>query len=190
MMRLSSILAVFTTTAIMIAVISSAEETAPAGALQFGEASIKLGMGESEVLAALESDFKLQKSPPDLPEYVGYSIHKKAYLPESEPLKSYAGWITFRDGKLIAGSRSLVEGKYTLESKEMMNRLTELLTATSKRLERAPNVVWNDGKPEGCEEPGNRGLTFDFGVEKIEVVYSEIPKDKPRLTLSVTIGSL
>lgn len=178
--------------AVTIAGISSAQDTASTGVITFGEASLKLGMDESQVLAAVESEFKLQQSPPDpdRPEYVGYSVHKKAYLPESEPLKSYAGWVAFRDGKLVAASRSLVDGKYTLDSKEMMNLLTELLTATSKRLERTPNAVWDDGKREGCQGAGNRELIFDFGVEKIRVVYSEIPRDKPRLTLSVTIGDL
>ena len=104
--------------------------------IEYGDVSIELEMDQHEVIAALEPGFKIQMQEPD-PQFhdlVGYSIHDRRYLPEVEPLRSYVGQIYFEGGKLRWASRRVMGGKSTLDSKELMARLTGLLGATSEKL--------------------------------------------------------
>lgn len=158
--------------------------------IEYGDISIELGMDEDQVIAALELGFKIQMQEPD-PQFhdlVGYSIHDRRYLPEVKPLRSYVGKIYFEGGKLRTASRRVMGGKRTLDSEELMTRLTDLLGATSEKLGIAnPSTRWRDGVFQGRKD-GNRTLIFDFGLELVAVTYFDSPGGSKHVTLSVSIG--
>lgn len=166
----------------------SAADESPAATIRFGEVSLELGMEKGEVITALEPTFLVQMMPPDpmSPDLLTYSVHGREHLPT--PLTSQVGHITLKDGKLQMASRRMMGGNETLDSQELVTRLTDLLLSVSQRVGiSTPRIQSDDGVFQG-RKISNREISFDYGLERVAVVYYDSPGGSQRVTLTVQIG--
>lgn len=158
------------------------------GTLKFGDIPIELGMEKDEVIAALQRRFKLQGDEPDRdrPDLSFYSVFERRPFDQA----IHVGGLSFSGGKLHLASRSVMDGKKTLDSQELMIRLTDLLSVTSEKLDTTtPKIRWDDGVFHG-RKIGNRELSFDFGAEHVTVHYYDSPGGSQNVTLTLWIGEI
>lgn len=159
--------------------------------IEFGNVSLELGMDKDEVIAALEPGFAVTEMGPIdpvlFPDCESYYLNDRERL-RVEPLRSYAGTIAFRGGTLRQVAPDVMDGKSTLDSEELMTRLTDLLGVVSERTgTTTPSVQWDDGVFQG-RKTDSRKLSFDFGLERVTVQYADSPGASQRVILRWGIG--